>query len=52
MVQFNNSWDILLKDEFQKPYYLNLRKFLVQEYKTQTIYPNMNNIFNALKYTD
>ena len=52
MVQFNNSWDTLLKDEFQKPYYLNLRKFLVQEYKTQTIYPNMNNIFNALKYTD
>ena len=52
MVQFNNSWDILLKDEFKKPYYLNLRKFLVQEYKTQTIYPDMNNIFNALKYTD
>lgn len=52
MVQFNNSWDILLKDEFEKPYYLNLRKFLAQEYRTQTIYPNMNDIFNALKYTD
>lgn len=52
MVQFNNSWDILLKDEFEKPYYLNLRKFLIGEYKTQTIYPHMNNIFNALKYTD
>lgn len=52
MVQFNNSWDILLKDEFQKPYYLNLRRFLVGEYKTQTIYPHMNDIFNALKYTD
>ncbi len=52
MVQFNNSWDILLKDEFNKPYYLNLRKFLIQEYRTQTVYPNMNNIFNALKYTD
>lgn len=52
MVQFNNSWDILLKDEFEKPYYLNLRKFLANEYRTQTIYPNMNDIFNALKYTD
>lgn len=52
MVQFNNSWDILLKDEFEKPYYLNLRRFLAQEYKTQTIYPHMNDIFNALKYTD
>lgn len=52
MVQFNNSWDILLKDEFEKPYYLNLRKFLANEYRTQTIYPHMNDIFNALKYTD
>ncbi len=52
MIQFNNSWDILLKDEFQKPYYLNLRKFLANEYKAQTVYPNMNDIFNALKYTD
>lgn len=52
MVQFNNNWDILLKDEFKKPYYLNLRKFLVEEYKTQTVYPKMNDIFNAFKYTD
>ncbi len=52
MITFNNSWDILLKDEFQKPYYLNLRKFLANEYKTQTVYPNMYDIFNALKYTD
>lgn len=52
MVQFNNNWDILLKDEFQKPYYLNLRRFLANEYKTQTVYPNMNDIFNALKITD
>lgn len=52
MVKINNQWDILLKDEFQKEYYLKLREFLKEEYKTQTIYPNMNDIFNALKYTD
>ncbi len=52
MIKFNNNWDILLADEFQKAYYLNLRKFLIEEYKTQTIYPPMNDIFNALKYTD
>lgn len=52
MIKFNNNWDCLLKDEFEKPYYLNLRKFLVNEYKTQTIHPNMNDIFNALKLTD
>lgn len=52
MVTLGNNWDILLRDEFKKDYYLNLRKFLVSEYKTQTIYPDMNNIFNSLKLTD
>lgn len=52
MVTLGNNWDILLRDEFQKDYYINLRKFLVSEYKTQTIYPDMNNIFNSLKLTD
>lgn len=52
MVTLGNNWDILLRDEFQKDYYINLRKFLVSEYKTQTVYPDMNNIFNSLKLTD
>lgn len=51
MVNIGNSWDILLKDEFQKEYYLKLRQFLKNEYATKTIYPDMHDIFNALKYT-
>lgn len=51
MVNLENSWDEVLKGEFEKPYYLELRHFLVEEYKTRTIYPDMYNIFNALKYT-
>jgi uracil-DNA glycosylase len=51
MVHIGNDWDELLKDEFQKEYYLKLREFLKKEYSTYTIYPNMYNIFNALKYT-
>lgn len=51
MVHIGNDWDELLKGEFDKEYYLKLRKFLVQEYTTQTIFPNMYDIFNALKYT-
>ncbi|MBQ5990640.1 MAG: uracil-DNA glycosylase [Oscillospiraceae bacterium] len=51
MVNFENEWDELLKDEFQKEYYQDLRKFLIKEYKTQTIYPDMYDIFNAMKYT-
>ena len=51
MVNLGNSWDELLKDEFSKDYYLRLREFLKMEYSTKTIYPNMNDIFNALKFT-
>ncbi|MBE6562807.1 MAG: uracil-DNA glycosylase [Ruminococcaceae bacterium] len=51
MVNLGNSWDALLKDEFEKEYYQNLRRNLAVEYKTRTIYPDMYDIFNALKYT-
>ncbi len=51
MVNFGNSWDKVLEGEFDKPYYQNLRQFLIQEYKTKTIYPDMYDIFNAMKYT-
>lgn len=51
MVNLGNDWDVILKGEFEKEYYLKLREFLISEYKTQTVYPNMHDIFNALKYT-
>ena len=47
-----NYWDKLLFEEFQKDYYLKLRAFLKEEYLTETVYPDMHNIFNAFKYTD
>ncbi|API91593.1 uracil-DNA glycosylase [Virgibacillus pantothenticus] len=46
-----NDWQPLLKEEFHKPYYLQLREFLKQEYTSYIIYPDMNDIFNALHYT-
>ncbi|MBP3592180.1 MAG: uracil-DNA glycosylase [Clostridia bacterium] len=51
MVNIGNDWDALLADEFKKDYYLSLREFLKAEYFTKTVYPPMNDIFNALKYT-
>ncbi|MDU5913611.1 MAG: uracil-DNA glycosylase [Anaerococcus vaginalis] len=48
-VQIGNDWDEILKDEWKKDYYLNLRKNLIHEYKNHTIYPSMYDIFNALK---
>ncbi|WP_186431170.1 uracil-DNA glycosylase [Clostridium sp. BSD9I1] len=47
-----NDWQDLLEDEFKNAYYLKLRDFLINEYKTKAIYPNMYDIFNALHYTD
>ena len=49
-VQIGNDWDQLLKEERNKPYYKNLRKFLINEYKHYNIYPDMYDLFNALKY--
>lgn len=51
MVNIGNEWDELLKNEFQSDYYLKLRNFLAYEYKHYTVYPNMYDIFNALKTT-
>lgn len=51
MVNIGNSWDNILKDEFEKEYYQKLRRFLITEYRTRQIYPDMYDIFNALRYT-
>ncbi len=51
MIKFENDWQDLIYDEFEKDYYVELRKFLIKEYKTKTIYPSMYDIFNALHYT-
>ncbi len=51
MKALGNDWDNLLADEFTKEYYLKLREFLKTEYSTKIIYPPMNDIFNALKFT-
>ena len=50
-MQIGNDWDSVLVGEFEKEYYLKLRAFLAQEYKTRTVYPDMYSIFNALKLT-
>ena len=51
MVHIGNDWDELLKDYFASEPYQTLRAFLAQEYRAHTVYPDMYDIFNALKYT-
>ena len=48
---FSNDWDDLLKEEMEKPYYKDLRRLLIEEYKTQTIYPEAEAIFRAMRLT-
>lgn len=50
-INLKNDWKDLLNDEIHKGYYKNLREFLILEYNTQTIFPQMPDIFNALNYT-
>ncbi len=48
---FRNDWAELLDDELKEQYYQELRKFLINEYSTKQIFPNMYDIFNALHFT-
>lgn len=45
--QIDESWKIILKDEFQKEYFSTLKLFLIEEKKTHIIYPQSDAIFNA-----
>ena len=49
MIQIGNDWDELLAGEFEKPYYQKLRTFLAEEYRSGSVYPPMDSIFNALR---
>ena len=51
MVHIGNDWDEILKDSFSSEWYSELREFLKEEYARYTVYPDMHDIFNALKAT-
>ena len=47
----NNKWDEILKKQFESEYFIKLSEFLDEEYKNKIIYPEKENIYNALKLT-
>lgn len=51
MVHLGNDWDTILAEEFASEYYQKIRYWLKKEYAEQTIFPPMEDIFNALRYT-
>jgi uracil-DNA glycosylase len=48
----NQSWNIQLKSEFQKPYFLELMQQVEREYATTTCFPPKDLIFNAFEQFD
>ncbi len=46
------SFEEFLKEEEKKEYFINLKKFVDEEYNNHICYPKYENIFNALKLTD
>lgn len=51
MPKIQNDWLDVIGEEFEKPYYLQLRSFLAQEYRTKEIFPPADDIFNAFHFT-
>ncbi len=51
MKAIGGGWDEVLKDQFASEDYQKLRAFLKEEYQNYTVYPDMFDIYNALKLT-
>ena len=49
-VKIADIWKTILKEEFKKPYFNNLRDFVKNEYHRGTCYPNGNQIFSAFDH--
>ena len=46
-----NDWDIILKEEYEKDYFLKIKDIVRNEYKNKTIYPPANKVFYAFRET-
>ncbi|OFY87296.1 MAG: uracil-DNA glycosylase [Bacteroidetes bacterium RIFCSPLOWO2_12_FULL_35_15] len=50
-ITIHPSWKEVLKNEFSSPYFLNLKKFLVDEKQKHIVYPVGSLIFSAFNHT-
>ncbi|MFD1861816.1 uracil-DNA glycosylase [Planococcus chinensis] len=48
---FRNDWQKVVGEEFEKPYYKQLRAFLKEQYANETVYPAKENIWTAFEHT-
>ena len=50
-VIIDDTWYLVLQDEFKKDYWHSLTETVRKLYKTKTVYPEPNNMFNAFDST-
>ncbi len=46
------KWDEILKDEYQKEYFINILKTLQIEYRKKDVFPKKSDVFRAMRLTD
>lgn len=51
MIDLKNDWTEILKPDFESESYQKLREFLKYAYKNTVVYPDMYDIYNALRLT-
>ena len=51
MSNVSEDWRQVMAEELEKPYYKQLSHFVLQEYHSHTIYPPMDDIYNAFQET-
>ena len=51
MSMITNDWLPALEPEFGKPYYKDLYRFVLQEYRTTQVFPPAEDVFNAFHLT-
>ncbi len=51
MIKIENDWKVFLEQEMQKPYFIDLKKFLVEEYALHEVYPKKRDLLSALDLT-
>lgn len=45
--EYDNDWQEILAEEFEKPYFQQLKKRVVEEYRIATVYPQIDDVMNA-----
>lgn len=48
-VKIGGMWDEFLQDEVQQPYFEDLMNFVEQQYDSQTVYPQLGDMFRAFE---